>query len=90
MESDAVKGFHLSWVRAAARDVTLYVCFAGFAPMTALAEAVEPVSSPFIDVGTLPRELTHLSQLAAQIDNFRGSQVQKSESDQWSELWNRL
>jgi hypothetical protein len=29
-------------------------------------------------------------QLAAQIDNFRGSQVQKSESDQWSELWNRL
>jgi hypothetical protein len=34
--------------------------------------------------------LTHLSQLAAQIDNFRGSQVQKSESDQWSELWNRL
>ena len=34
--------------------------------------------------------LTHLSQLAAPIDNFRGSQVQKSESDQWSELWNRL
>ena len=34
--------------------------------------------------------LAHLSQLAAQIDNFRGSQVQKSESDQWSELWNRL
>ena len=35
-----------------------------------------------------PRDLR--SQLAAQIDNFRGSQVQKSESDQWSELWNRL
>ena len=35
-------------------------------------------------------ELAHLSQLAARIDNFRGSQVQKSESDQWSELWNRL
>src|ERR1700704_5349707 len=58
MERDAVKGFRLSWVRTAARDVTLSVCFAGFAPMTALAQAVEPVSSPFIDAGTLPRDLT--------------------------------